>query len=240
MSLLNVVREKLRSNRIQRFMARVSQDNIAFDRVHGTDTAGKIDLDAYDISEDQKSGAEHYQGVHEGVLRIIIDAVAPHPEEFDFIDIGSGKGKALIVASTYPFKRVRGVEISQNLTAAATRNIETFAKSGAVRCTDVSAICQDAREVSGFGDRTFVFFLNPFHDEPMEGVVKRLEQVVSSPGKSMIVTYLTPNYRAPLDASRSFSTLFDTYRLVVYATPGEGISDEARAKLTRTFTKWQI
>lgn len=240
MGLLNAVREKLRARRIKQFMARVTEDNAAFDRRYGTDTAAKFFLDAYDLDDEQKEGVEYYQGVHEGILRRIIETLAPHPEEFDFIDIGSGKGKALLVASTYPFKRVRGVEISQKLTDVANQNIEKFAASGLVRCGDVVPLCQDARAVDDFRGRTFVFMLNPFHEEPMREVAPRLAAIANEPGKSMLIAYLTPGYRGALDASSGLKTLFDSFRFVLYASPNESISAEAHKKLEDTFTNWQI
>lgn len=41
-----------------------------------------------------------------------------------FLDYGSGKGRALIMAAQYPFRRILGVEFSPQLSLIASQNIE--------------------------------------------------------------------------------------------------------------------
>src|SRR6516225_8353137 len=43
-------------------------------------------------------------------------------EAFTFVDIGCGKGRALMVASAFPFRRLVGVEISPELCEIARAN----------------------------------------------------------------------------------------------------------------------
>lgn len=51
------------------------------------------------------------------VLRQILDRLPLDFEEYTFIDLGSGKGRALLIASEYPFRAVVGVELSPKLHA---------------------------------------------------------------------------------------------------------------------------
>jgi predicted RNA methylase len=44
--------------------------------------------------------------------------------ETTFVDIGSGKGRALIIAAEYAFKRIIGVEYSPSLATICRRNLE--------------------------------------------------------------------------------------------------------------------
>src|SRR5271167_2282557 len=43
--------------------------------------------------------------------------------EFTFIDIGSGKGRALLMAADYPFRRILGIELLPELHRVAKENI---------------------------------------------------------------------------------------------------------------------
>jgi len=43
-----------------------------------------------------------------------------------FVDVGSGKGRVLLLAARHPFKRVVGIEFSPSLCEQARRNIEIF------------------------------------------------------------------------------------------------------------------
>ena len=46
--------------------------------------------------------------------------------EFVFVDYGSGKGRVLMLAADYPFKRIVGVEFSPPLDRIARENIATL------------------------------------------------------------------------------------------------------------------
>ena len=66
-------------------------------------------------------------------------------ETFTFIDLGSGKGRALLLAAMYPFARIVGVEVQPELDAIARQNIERFDESGQ-QCRSIESVCADARE----------------------------------------------------------------------------------------------
>lgn len=55
-----------------------------------------------------------YGGCQPSCLRRALRTIA-EPESFTFLDFGCGKGRALIVASELPFRRVMGVEIDAAL-----------------------------------------------------------------------------------------------------------------------------
>ena len=46
--------------------------------------------------------------------------------EFSFVDYGSGKGRVLMLAAAYPFRRILGVEFSESLDRVARDNIATL------------------------------------------------------------------------------------------------------------------
>src|SRR5271155_1080663 len=47
-------------------------------------------------------------------------------DTFTFIDIGSGKGRTLLMASEYPFRKIVGVELIQELHRAAAENLRAY------------------------------------------------------------------------------------------------------------------
>ena len=48
--------------------------------------------------------------------------------DFVFVDLGSGKGRTLLMASDYPFRRIVGVELLPALHQAAQENLEQVSK----------------------------------------------------------------------------------------------------------------
>ena len=49
--------------------------------------------------------------------------------EFTFIDIGSGKGRALLMAADYPFRRILGIELLPDLHRVARREYQASTKA---------------------------------------------------------------------------------------------------------------
>ena len=99
-----------------------------FDRLNGTDTGSLIP------GEDLATGHRHdrhitaYHGVAPSLFSKLIakwQTLAQHPvERTAFIDIGAGKGRAMLLATEYPFRRIVGVELHPALAAAARENVD--------------------------------------------------------------------------------------------------------------------
>ena len=58
--------------------------------------------------------------------------------DFVFVDYGSGKGRTLLVAAEFPFKKIVGVEIAQELHAIAGKNVDQY-RGNNRKCARVSA-----------------------------------------------------------------------------------------------------
>lgn len=67
--------------------------------------------------------ATGYYGVAPSVFWAVLDRLALDWERYSFVDIGCGKGRALLLALRYPFRRAVGVELSPELAAVAQRNL---------------------------------------------------------------------------------------------------------------------
>ncbi len=246
MSLKTLIGDNVRAflklafpSKVDRFLSQVKADNAAFDARYGAETADDIRGNNYDAKRGQEVAETTglYQCVHEGALRAIIEALAPAPEEFEFIDIGSGKGKALMVAATYPFRRVRGIEILPALHAAAEENLRSFKSAGHVQCADVSSVCGDALQIADLSGDVLVLLFNALPPDPMRAFVERLGQELGS--ARVTLAYLTPDAREALDESSAFRCLLETDRLLVYGSAGVTISDTASEGLRRRFNSWQ-
>src|SRR6202042_3017957 len=67
-----------------------------------------------------------YQPSEPALFGEIIDALPVSPEGFTFIDLGSGKGRTLLMASSYPFHRIIGMELLEELNRIAVDNIKRY------------------------------------------------------------------------------------------------------------------
>ena len=101
-------------------------------------------------------------------------AALPEPvNRYEFVDVGSGQGRVLLMASNYPFEKITGVEIAEELHNDALLNIAQYPRS-LMKCRDI-----DSRHLSAMRmeipDQNTVFFLNnPFNQSMLERVVGQI------------------------------------------------------------------
>lgn len=82
-------------------------------------------------------------------------------DEFTFIDAGAGMGRALLLASEFPFRSVIGVELNPTLARIARRNVAHWKAQGRA-CTRVRVVCGDAVEFKMPEGPCVIFMFNPF------------------------------------------------------------------------------
>jgi len=111
--------------RLHLWRRRLREGAHPFDRANGVTTAGI--LPAFLLRSGSAADGEitAYVGVAASVLRTALAAI-PDIETFSFVDLGAGMGRALVVASEFPFRAVVGIEICPELCAIAARNAETI------------------------------------------------------------------------------------------------------------------
>jgi SAM-dependent methyltransferase len=166
-----------------------------FDRDHGVTTQALFLLSQLgSTAASAYAHATHYEPVPVERFRALIACV---PEPFvrgaTFVDVGSGLGRAVLLASEYPFKQVTGIELSPALHTIARSNLAD-ARGLAVRCRDVRLRCGDARRWRFPKGNLVVFLFNPFDDVVVRTV---LERVLASrqAGDGVILLYHVPVHR---------------------------------------------
>src|SRR6188508_1333404 len=89
-----------------------------FDWKYGTDTRRMIDAGDLETESENKSRAVQYQATKAWPFLKLLRAIQV-PRDGIFVDFGSGKGRALLIAADYGFKRSVGIEFSPQLCAIA-------------------------------------------------------------------------------------------------------------------------
>lgn len=161
----------------------------AFDREHGTDTSGVLALDEMSAPEASKRGAVPYEATPPEIFEHLLEqAGVGDPAGLTFIDIGSGKGRTLLMASLAGFARAEGVELSAELHHIACRNIEGFRlRNGQA---DISSMLGDAREYSFPQKPTVCFLNNSLSEDILAEVVDRIEaSLIDDPRPFTVIYY---------------------------------------------------
>lgn len=100
---------------------------IAWDKRHGTQTAGDVRLIDVGISpSDAGRGSNTYRPVWEHKFQRSMQMIKSGIPGSTFFDYGSGKGKLLLLASHFPFKKIIGMEYPPILNRDALLNIELY------------------------------------------------------------------------------------------------------------------
>jgi len=109
-------------------------------------------------------------------------------KDFTFIDLGSGKGRVLLMASDYPFNRIIGVEFMPELHRAAQKNIASYS-SGTQQCRQVEAVCMDARDFQVPLGPLVAYLFNPFSESTFAQVLENLRQSIEQEPRLVYVAY---------------------------------------------------
>jgi SAM-dependent methyltransferase len=111
--------------------------------------------------------------------------------DFTFLDLGSGKGRTLLMASDYPFHRIIGIELLPSLHAIAEQNIQLY-NSPTQRCFALESVCADARNYP-FPREPFVAYLfNPFPEDILRQVIQNLEVSLEQHPRPAYLVYHNP------------------------------------------------
>ena len=112
-------------------------------------------------------------------------------EQFTFVDVGSGKGRTLLMASEYPFRKIVGVELIAELHHAAEENIREY-RSPAQRSRQIECVLADARNYEFPAGPLVLYFFNPLPEGALCVVLQHLEKSMSDSPRPLWVVYHNP------------------------------------------------
>jgi hypothetical protein len=200
----------------------------AFDKQHGVCTAVDAAVDTVGptpapLGED--TGL--YRPIWGSIFHPALEALPIDHREFTFIDLGSARGKALLLASDYPWKRIIGVERSRALHHAALENIRSY-RSPRQKCVDIEAVHGDARKLELPNEPLVVFFFNPFAPAVLREVLETVADSVAMNPRPVYVVSVTVQSAAEAEEVfrqwPAFQLLEGTTHHLVYRVEAE-VSD---------------
>jgi hypothetical protein len=169
-----------------------------FDRRFGLDTSGLI------WGEHLRSGSRHdawntaYYGIAPSIFDAVVGSLNLDWPRFTFVDFGSGKGRAVMLASGYPFREIVGVELAPELHAVAEANLARYDPPER-QCRAVRLVQQDAAEFALPPGPLVLFFYHPFCRPVLERVLANLGRSLAEEPREAWLIYVNPELRAVLD-----------------------------------------
>ena len=203
-----------------------------FDQMHGVDTSGLVPATHLVTGHANDEHITAYYGVAPSILRALIThwraSGPPHPiEDYTFIDVGAGKGRGLLVASEYSFRKVAGIELNPEMAATARQNVEHWTRAHredptAARIAPIELFEQDALDFELPQTPTLLFLFHPFEAPVLKQLLRRIEtQFAKRPG-TLDLLYVNAECADVIDRNPGFTQLF---RENVPMTPEDHAAD---------------
>ncbi len=186
-----------------------------FDRHHGIDTAAPVPRSILGIDAERARHAVGYMASGTDFVHSVIAGLDIDHRDYSFIDLGCGKGRALLIASHFPFRRVIGVEVSARLTQIARANIAAY-RAPEQRCARLEAVTADAGEFEPPDGPLVIYLYNAFDDVVLGRVADRLAASLARAPRDVRLIYVQPEERRMLDRLACLQVTHDADGTVIY------------------------
>jgi len=180
-----------------------------FDLLHGTETGGFIsggDRAAVSLSACYTTV---YLGIAPSALRAALTALPLEHRGFTFVDIGCGKGRALLVAAEFPFQQLVGLEIVPEFCEIARANVALIPE----REKRISIVNEDAATFTYPEGPLILFLYFPFLTPVFRRVLANLDRQLRRSPRPAYLLY-TNIFHTDADARSD-----GTYAEVIESSP---------------------
>lgn len=199
--------------------------NRLYEIYHGVDIFSITPLSEVTRNTDL-SGCEDYEAAPIGAVSRCLSLLDLNTADYTFIDLGCGKGLALLQAMAFPFEHVIGVDISEDLADIAKRNLQK-GRFFCMRAGAARAIVSDVRKAELPDHALIIFMFNPFFGEVLDKTLELIENHRNKTAKKIFILYYNPKHQESFDIRPAFRTIFSresiptffsmrNYGLIVY------------------------
>lgn len=146
------------------------------------------------IKRSESSEFFHYQGASYMQLIRILKEIAPQTNDFEFVDIGCGKGRAVFVAESMGYDKLTGIELDEQLVLDVLENVKTYTLKRST--SQIQFLHANALNYKYKNTKTVYFLFNPFNEEILRRVLKKIKE--ESSAETWFI-YMNPLYPKPFE-----------------------------------------
>jgi predicted RNA methylase len=162
-----------------------------FDRKYGLDTAEIIYPSALGIAAGDAEQCIEYEPCTPEILAGALSNLSIQFQEYVFVDLGSGKGVALLSASLFPFKHIVGIEWSKRVARIARENVRKFTHPQQA-CRSIEVLDGDATAYELPPDPLVIFMFNPFKEPLVRRFADNLSRSLEQCPRHVVIVYYNP------------------------------------------------
>ncbi len=166
-----------------------------FDQLNSVETDGEFGgwtyLSDLNIKSPNWLDANDYLPIDPARFAAVLGALDVSFHDCTFVDFGSGKGRALLLASEFPFKGIIGLEFSPELHEIAERNIGKY-RTPTQQCKDIRSVNIDFATFDLPRGPLVLFFFDPCRRHVLNQVLLRIKNALISRPDPVYVAYVAP------------------------------------------------
>lgn len=183
-----------------------------FDLEHGVRTSGLVAGRHLQAGHRHDRYATAYYAIAPSVFQGILirwRSLRPlaHIDEFTFIDLGAGMGRAMLLAAEYPFRAVIGVELNPTLARIGRRNMALWRSAGRA-FAPMRMLCRDVVEFDPPPGPCVAFLFNPFGGPVLQRMLGRWNRQLARGSGQLDILYVNNEQESTLEKHASFKRLF--------------------------------
>ncbi|MFT3908612.1 MAG: class I SAM-dependent methyltransferase [Ferruginibacter sp.] len=192
-----------------RIARHIIKHDIKGEKKYGIDTTGADELKSLEKKGIDISHATIYMPASYDLMEEIFGKLQDKNLSH-FIDIGCGKGRAMVVAAHHRFTKITGIDFSKELCNAALENLEKAKLK--FPFLKYQVINNDAFYYEIPKDVDCIFLFNPFDEIILSGVLKNIERHRVNTTKDVFIIYLNPMHKH-LFLESGYKEIFHTKKL---------------------------
>ena len=158
-----------------------------------------------------------YQPTDPALFREMMSALPIQFDKFTFIDIGSGKGRTLLMASEYPFQKIIGVELLPELHQVAQENLRLY-QSESQKCFALASVCGNATTFPFPAEPLVLYLFNPLPESGLRQMLANLDRSLAANPRPAYVLYHNPLLEHVLAGTAQLTRLGGTESYSLYSS----------------------
>lgn len=186
---------------------RISAYEFWYEYKFGARTGAVIPAEQLSYSSEARRHAQPYFPSSFLFLHEIFSSAYINCDNAVFVDYGCGMGRALLFASTRPFRRIVGIEISADLCEIARNNMNQYYRRMRRQSPEWSVVNVDARLFNVPCDAAVFYFYNPFDDVVLGEIIDRILDSLSKYPRHCCIVYANPVHQGVVLA-RGFKRIY--------------------------------
>jgi len=164
-----------------------------FDTWHGIESRKEQKLDGLTIKGPHGPEATGYGIIGSKVLFHALSSLKINFSDYVFVDFGSGKGQAVLLASRLPFKMAIGVEFAKELCDIALNNARTWRQRR--KCGRLDFLWADVVDFEIPQEPCVIYLYNPFSGVILRRVLENILRSIALCRRDIIIVYAHPDYQ---------------------------------------------